>query len=158
MLMALPMLAVGAGLGLEGTVRLGHDQVHVSKHLGQHMVGLQQQALGLQLQLHMAVAQVVGGPHQVEGLAMLATDAHLDHRLCCRLHQDQRTILGYQHIAAAHHCAAREKHAQRAALAVGRVKAAFLAHVPVQFDAGSTLEQHGRQALALGDQFVDSQH
>ena len=38
-----------------------HRHVHVAQHIGQHMVGFDFQMIGLQLDGHMAVAQVVGG-------------------------------------------------------------------------------------------------
>ena len=73
-------------------------------------------------------------------------------------HAQQAAILGHQHVAPAHHGAARQKHAQVTALAVGGVKAAFLAHVPVQLHGGGAFEQHGGQALALGDEFGAGEH
>jgi hypothetical protein len=57
---------VGAALGLEGGVLVRDDQVHAPQHLGQHVVGLDLQVVGPQLDAHVAVAQVVGRPHQVE--------------------------------------------------------------------------------------------
>ena len=41
-----------------------------AQHVGQHRVGLDLQVVGLQFDRHMAVAQVVGGAHQVEGRAV----------------------------------------------------------------------------------------
>jgi hypothetical protein len=41
--------------------------VHGAQHVGQHMVGLDFQVVGLQLDGHMAVAQVVSGAGQVKG-------------------------------------------------------------------------------------------
>ena len=43
--------------------------------LGQHMVGLDLQVVGLELDRHMAVAQVVGRARQVEGRAVLRCNA-----------------------------------------------------------------------------------
>ena len=57
---------IGPALGLERFVRRGHGQVHVLQHLGQHMVRFQLQTVWLELQLHVAVAEVVGGTQQVE--------------------------------------------------------------------------------------------
>ena len=61
-------------------------------------------------------------------------------------------------LAAAHHAAARQEHAERAALRIGGVEAALLAHVPVEFKFSGALEQHRGQALALRDEFGDLQH
>ncbi len=71
---------------------------------------------------------------------------------------DQRAVLGHQHVAAAHLRAARQEHAERAAAGIGGVEAAFLAHVPVELDGGGALDQYGRKALALGDQFGGLDH
>lgn len=71
---------------------------------------------------------------------------------------NQRTILGHQHVATTDHGAAWQEDAQRTALAVCRVKAALLAHIPIQRDGGGSLDQDGGQSTALGDQFVDGQH
>eukprot|EP01137_Pigoraptor_chileana_P017644 Opistho-2@76024 len=122
----MPLGCVSAGLGLEGRFGLADDQVHLPQHVGQHMVGFQQQRFRLQLQLHMAVAQVVGGAQQIERAAVLGAGAHLQHGLRGGLDQDQGAVLGHQHIAATHGGAARQEHAQMAALAVGGVEAAFL--------------------------------
>jgi hypothetical protein len=65
MIVPVPRL-VRPALGLEGQVFLGDDQVHAPEHLGQHGVGLDLQVVGPQLDAHVAVAQVVGRPHQVE--------------------------------------------------------------------------------------------
>ena len=67
---------------------------------------------------------------------------------------DQRAVLGHQHVAATQQRAARQKHTDRAPLAVGGAQAAFLAHVPVEFDTGRALDQRRRQAPALRDEFV----
>src|SRR5205814_4322810 len=73
-------------------------------------------------------------------------------------HTHQRSVFGQQHLAAAHHAAARQEDAERAAGAVGGVEAALLARVPVELDRGGALEQHGCEAAALGDELVDGQH
>jgi hypothetical protein len=65
-LMTMPA-RIGPGFRLEGGVFLGHDQVHAFQHLPQHVVGLDLEVVGLQLDLHMPVAQVVGRARQVEG-------------------------------------------------------------------------------------------
>ena len=59
--MRVPARRIRATLGLEGLVRFGDDQMHLAQHVGQHMVGFQLQVVRRQFQLHMAIAQVVGG-------------------------------------------------------------------------------------------------
>jgi len=149
---------IGPGLRLEGLVHLADDQVHLAQQFGQHMVGLEFQVVRLQLEMHMAVAQVVGGAQQVERCAVLRAMRDPQHRLRRREHTHQRAVLGDQHVAAAHHRAARQEHADRAAARVGGVEAALLPHVPVEFDAGRALEQHGGEAAAAGDQLVHMEH
>ena len=152
------MTAVGAALGLEGLLRLMHDQVHGAQHLGQHVVGLDLQMVGLELDRHVAVAQVVGGARQVEGRAVLGAVGDAQHRLRRGQHPHQRAVLGHQHVATAHRGTARQEHRQLAARRIGGREAAFLAHVPVELDSGGAPEQHGRQAAALRHEFVDGEH
>ena len=121
------------------------------------MVGFEQQPILLQLELHMTVAQMVGRAQQIERAAMNEVGAHFEQRLLRCMHQDQRAVLGHQDVAAAHDVAARQEDADMAALAVNAVEAAFLPGVPIECDAGSAFEQHRRQALAAGNQFVDGQ-
>lgn len=64
--MAMPCAGIGATFGLEGRVLLAHDQVHLAQQVGQHMVGFELEVVGLQFELHMPVAQVVGGAQQIE--------------------------------------------------------------------------------------------
>ena len=58
--------AVGAAFGLEGLADFVDDQVHGAKHVGQNMVRLDLQVVGLELNRHMAVTQMVGRAGQVE--------------------------------------------------------------------------------------------
>ncbi len=72
--MSMPPMAVSTTMprcvrtafGLKRQVLFGHDQVHGAQHVGQHMVGFDLEVVGLQLDGHMAVAQVVGGAGQVK--------------------------------------------------------------------------------------------
>ena len=149
---------VGAALGLEGLHRVADDQVLLAQHVGQHMIGFKLEVVGLELQRHMAVAQVVGGAHQIERRAVLGAGTHHQHRLRGGQHADQRAVLGHQHIATPDGGAARQEHAQPAAQRVGGIEAAFLPHVPVEFDLGGAFDQHGGQTAAAGDELVDGQH
>ena len=159
--MAVPMpmpACVRPGFRLERCLFPGHGQVHALQHLGQHMIGFDLQVVGLQLDLHMPVAQVVGRARQVEGRAVLRAGPHHHHRLGGGIHPHQRAVLGHQHITTAHHAAPRQEDAQGATQGVRGVETAFLARVPVQVDAGGALEEHRGQAAPGGHEFVDGEH
>jgi len=64
------MAAVGTAFRLKRHISLHHGHVHAAQHVGQYMVGLNLQVIGLQLNRHMAVAQVVGGAHQIKRAAV----------------------------------------------------------------------------------------
>ena len=149
---------VGAAFRLEGGVFVRDDQVHAPEHLGQHVVGLDLQVVGPQLDLHVPVAQVVGRAHQVEGAAVLGAVPDHHHRLRRRLHAHQRAVLGHEHVAAAHHRAAGQEDTERAAGRIRRLEAAFLPHVPVQRHVGGALEQHRREAAAGREKLVGGEH
>jgi hypothetical protein len=106
----------------------------------------------------MAVAEVISGAQQIERRTVVGACCDDHHWLLRRMHHDHRAIDGYQHVAAAHQRAAGQEHAERAALRIGRVEAAFLAHVPIELDARGALDEHGREAARLGDQLVDGEH
>jgi len=158
MAVRLRRLTVGPGLRLERRGLLGDDEVHAAQHVGQHRIRLELEPVGLQFQRDVAVAQVVGRAQQVERRAVLRAGAHHHHGLRRGLDADQRAVLGDEHVAAAHRGAARQEHAQRAALRVLRVEAALLAGVPVQRDDGGALEQRGREAAAPRNELVDGEH
>lgn len=149
---------VGPAFGLEGQLLGAHDEVHALQHLGEHVVGLELQVVGLQLQCHVTVAQVVGGAREVEGRAVLGAGAHDHHRLWGGVHADERAVLGNEHVASAHRAAAGQEDAEGAAGGIGGVEAALLAHVPVEVDVGGALEQDRRETAASGDKLVDGQH
>ena len=52
---------IGAGLGLECRVGFVDAQAHAAQHVGQHMVGLELQAVGLDFEGDVPVAQVIRG-------------------------------------------------------------------------------------------------
>eukprot|EP01041_Mallomonas_annulata_P025227 gene25226-46215_t len=103
---------IGTAFGFKGQVLLGHDQVHGAQHVGQHVVGLDLEVVGLQFDRHMAVAQVVGGTGQIERRAVVLAVRDDQHRLWRRNHADHGAVFGHQHIAAAHQRAARQENAQ----------------------------------------------
>ena len=154
----MPACSIGSGLGFEGTLRLGHDQVHRAQHRSEHVVGLQLQVVGLQLQRDVAVAQVIGRAQQVEGRAVFGAMAHHHHRLRRCGHAHQRAVLHHQHVAAAHDTSTRQEHRELPPAGVSGLEAAFLPRVPVDFDAAGALEQHGGQAAALRDQLAGGDH
>jgi putative addiction module antidote len=132
--------------------------VHAAQHVGQHGIGLDLQVVGLEFDGDMAVAQVVCGARQIKGAAVFGTGADDHHGLRSGLDTHQAAIVSDQHIAAPHRAATRQEDAQAAALAIGGVKAALLAHIPIQLNLGGTFEQHGGQAFAAGNEFGEGQH
>ena len=160
---ALPcVLPVGARLGLEWLIHRSHLQVHSAQQIGQHVIGLDLEVIGLQFDGHMAVAQVVGRAHQVESrivvVLVMTTDRDAQHGLRGRDHPHQRAVLQHQHVAAAHHAAAWQEHADVLSAGVGGVEAAFLAHIPVQLDLRRAPEQGRGQATALRNELGGLQH
>jgi hypothetical protein len=59
MRMAVALHIIGAALGLECGLHLGHDQVHAAQHVGQNRIGFDLEVVGLHLECDMPVAQVV---------------------------------------------------------------------------------------------------
>jgi hypothetical protein len=158
MVVTTPMLAISTVFGLKTFAYLVDDEVHRAQHVGQHMVGLNLQMIGLQLNGHMAVAQVVGGAGQVKRRAVRCAMGDAQHRLRRGQHFEQRTVFAHQHIATAHHLAAMQKNTHLTPRAVGGFKAAFLPHIPVQRDGRGAFEQCRCQALALSDEFGEMDH
>lgn len=77
---------VGAGLGQEGSKAALQLQPSLLQQIGQHRILKQPQLPGAHLQRHMAVAEVIGRPQQVEGVA----GTHHQQRLSGRLHPHRR--------------------------------------------------------------------
>jgi len=172
-----PAIAVGTGLGLEGLLHLGDGQVHGAQHVGQHVVGLDLEVVGPEFDRHVAVAEVVGGAHEIEAAAVVVVSMAVtvtmtvvvimamamvmvvvvagrdaQHRLGRGDHAQQRAVLGDEDIAAAHHGAARQKDADTPAVGGFGVEAAFLADVPVECEGGGPAQQGLRESLALGNE------
>jgi len=78
--MALP--AVGPGLGLEGLMSLPHLKPPLPQEMLEHGIGEEAQFERAHLQGDMAVAEMVGGPQQGQGLR----GAHQEQGLGRRLH------------------------------------------------------------------------
>ena len=114
-IVTVPLCRIGAGLGLERQGVLAHDQVHGAQHVCQYVVGFDLQMVRLEFDRHVAVAQVVGGANQIERRAVLRAMTDVQHRLRRGDNAHQRAVFGHQHVAAAHHVAARQENAQRAA-------------------------------------------
>ena len=117
------MAAVGTAFRLKRHISLHHGHVHAAKHVGQHMIGLNFQVIGLQLNRHMAVAQVVGGTHQIKRAAMRSAGRDVQHFLWCCNDAHHEAILGHQHITTAHSLATGQENGQLTALAVCSCKA-----------------------------------
>ena len=58
--------AVGAAFGLKIFLNLIDDEVHGAQQVGQHVVGLDLQVVGFELNWHVAIAKVVGRARQVK--------------------------------------------------------------------------------------------
>ena len=144
---------VSAVLRLKAFVHRVDDQMHGAQHVGQHVVGLDLQVVGLEFDGHMPIAQVVGGANQVIRRAVLRAVRNLEHRLRRGDGAHQRTVLSKQYITAPQNRTARQEHTDTAPEAVGGFKPAFLSNIPVQLQRGRALDHHGRQALALGNKF-----
>lgn len=135
-----------------------HDQMHGPQHVRQDMVRLDLQMIRLQLDLHVAIAQVIGRPNEIKRRPVRGAGSDAQQRLRRGNHPHQRSVLGHQHIAAPHGRASRQEHAQRPPLAVDGLEAAFLTRVPVQCDRSGPLEKHRSQPLATRENFGDLNH
>lgn len=78
--------AVGTGLGLKGSLQLAHLQAAMLQQVGQHGIGEQAQLTSPNLHGHVAIAKVIGGLEQGQGIGA----AHLQQLLRSRPHLDQR--------------------------------------------------------------------
>ncbi len=152
------MAAVSATFGLKRFLHRHHCHVHGAQHISKHVVGFNLQVVGLQLNRHMAVAEVIGRTGQIKRRAMLCTRGDAQHFLRRGVHLYQRAVFEHQHIATTHQGAARQEHTEGTASGVGCIEATFLAHVPIKLDSGSTFQQHSGQTLAASDQFRTGEH
>jgi hypothetical protein len=139
-------------------VHIIHDQMHGSQHFRQYMIRLNLQMIRLQFNRHMSVAQMIRRANQIIGRAMRSAMRDAKHRLPSRHDAHQRAIFRYQHIPAAHHHAALQKHAKLLAGRVRAVKAAFLPHIPIELHGMGAFDQHRGQPRALGHEFGNLNH
>ncbi len=158
MVVTTPMLAISTVFGFETFTHLVDDEVHGTQHIGQHMVGLDFQMVWLQLNGHMAVAQVVGCAGQVKRCAVRCAMGDAQHGLWRGQHFEQRAVFTHQHIATAHHLAALQKHTHLATRTVGGFESAFLPHIPVQRDGRCAFQEHRCQAVAMANEFGKMDH
>jgi hypothetical protein len=149
--------AVGARLRLEGGVRFADIELHLAQHVGQHRVDFELQVIGLDFERDMAIAEVVGRAQQVKRLA-LGADANDQHRLRCRDDADQRTVVDDEDVATPNNLAAGQKDANAALLRIIDLKPAFLARVPVEFDARSAADQRRSQTASLRNELGSVEH
>jgi len=87
--MTMPVAAcsgIGAGLRQEGGLAVLQLQPPLLQQIGQHRILKQPQLTGAHLQRHMAVAEVISRPQQIEGVA----GAHHQQGLSGRLHPHRR--------------------------------------------------------------------
>lgn len=150
--------SVGAGFGLEGSLLFTHQKVHPAQHVGQHVIRLEQQAVRLQLKCDVPVAEVVGGPQEVERRTMLGAVRHHHDRLLGRDGPDQRPVLAHEHIAAAYNAPARKEDGKPAPTAVHRLEATALAQIPVECHRRRTPDQYRSQSLPTGKAAHHCQH
>lgn len=156
--MPMPTSAVGAAFRFKSFFDFVDDQVHRAQHFRQHMVGFDLQVIGLELDCHMAVAQVIGCARQVKGAAVGCAGGDAQRALWRSDDFHHRTVLRDQDITAAHQRAAWQKDAELPTKRVSGLKAAFLADVPIELYGGSAFEQNRRQSGTLRNDLGDLQH
>ena len=105
---------VSPPLGLKSFLDFLHLHAHALHEIGQDMVWLDLQVIGVQFDRDVAIAQVIGCTHQIECGHGWVRRHDTQHLLGCRQHHYQRTIFGHQHIAAPDHGASGQKHTQSA--------------------------------------------
>ena len=98
MTMDVPLFAIGAGFRLKGGLDRTDRHAHGAHQLGQHMIGFDFQMIRLQLNRNVPIAQMIGGPHEVQATG----GADAQHRLRRRQDPNQRTVFSHQHIATTH--------------------------------------------------------
>mmetsp|Transcript_69594 Transcript_69594/g.163652 ORF Transcript_69594/g.163652 Transcript_69594/m.163652 type:complete len:241 (+) Transcript_69594:853-1575(+) len=145
-------------LRLERRLGLGDDQMLPAQHLGQIRIGLELQQVRLQFQRHMSAAEVVGRTQQVERRAMLATVAHLQHRLGGGSHSQQRAVLGHQHVTTAQRRIARQHDADLAAGGIGGREVALATRIPVELEDRGPFDEYGGEAGTAGNAFGGLNH
>jgi hypothetical protein len=89
MTMRMPVAAVRTTFRLKGFMHRHHGHVHGAQHVGQHMIWLNFQMIRLQLDGHMAVAEVISRTRQVKRGAVLRTGSDAQHLLGCRHHANE---------------------------------------------------------------------
>jgi hypothetical protein len=139
---------IRATLGLEVVLARVDVEVHASKHVGQHGIGLDTKVIGTHVHWYVAIAQVVGRTHKAGGVGVEGARPHTHHRLQRRAHLDDRSILAHEHVAAAKYRASRQKDRNRLTKARARLKAAPLSGVPIQRDARRSTQNNRSKATA----------
>ena len=95
----------------------------------------------------MSIAQVISRTCQVKRRAMRSTRGNAQQGLRRSFNFDQAAIVCHQHITAAHHMAALQKHRQHPAAGIFGLKATLLTNVPIQRHRGRAFDQCLCQAL-----------
>ena len=145
------LLRIRATFGLKGLVHRLHLQAHGAQHVGQHRIGFDLEVVWGQLDGDVAVAQVVGRADQVKRLAVLGVGGDAHELLWRGHHTHPIAVLGHQNVAAAQHLSALQEDRQNAAVLVLGLKAASLAAVPIERDAGCAGKLRWAQAFACDD-------
>ena len=146
MRMAVRGALVGTGLGLERGL-FDHDvQAHLDEHIVEHMVVLVACKARADLQGHVAIAQVIAGTGQLQGIVAVQGGDGFGRRL-----DAQQVLAGFigQHIATAQRIATRQDEAGLTAPVQCDAGAASDAHVDGQRGAGH-LQGGGQGFVAIG--------
>ena len=146
MRMAVRGALVGTGLGLERGL-FDHDvQAHLDEHIVEHMVVLVACKARADLQGHVAIAQVIAGTGQLQGIVAVQGGDGFGRRL-----DAQQVLAGFigQHIATAQQMATRQDEAGLTAPVQCDAGAASDAHVDGQRGAGH-LQGGGQGFVAIG--------
>jgi len=97
LILRVPATRIGAALGIERRLDLGHAGAKPSHHLLDHVIAADTQALGHDLHRQVSVAEMPGDAHEMQGIA----GADFEQRLGRGDHLDQPSILQHQGVAAA---------------------------------------------------------
>ena len=152
------VVTISATFRLKRRAGLLHHQAPTAQQFGQNMVRLDLQALGAEFDGHVAVAQMVGRPHQVKRVAVIRIHGDAQDALRRGLHLHPLVAVGQQHIATANHRTAWQVNGHAPTFAVHAFKSAFLPGVPIQDQARAATDQRRSQALTLGQTTVGDQH
>jgi hypothetical protein len=96
--------AIRARLRLERRHRVIHMRAQTLQHVFQHRIGFQLQLSGIHFHRRVAIAQVVCGARQGNGVVSM----YNQHILRCGDHAHEATVVGNEHVTVAQHRSARQ--------------------------------------------------